>query len=166
MISLCRSRLTLVGCLMLYLPCLAQAQADSQPSRTTVWLGGGYGLGWSTGFPRDENAWSLNVSGQRGSLLLSTRVAAVTESAGETNWDIGVLGGLASSPAYPVHGGVALGLGYAETQPSERRVGVPAELQLFWRFSRVAGVGAYVFGDLGADSFYGATLGFQVGRLR
>jgi hypothetical protein len=158
--------ITLVG-LLLSSPAVAAAQveASAAPPRTTVWIGGGYGRGWAQGL-RTEEAFSLNVSGQRGSVMLSTRVAAVSESVDETNWDIGLLGGIASSPRYPVHGGAAIGLGYAESEPGEGAVTVPAEVQFFWRFSRFAGGGLYAFASLNTNTFAGATLALQMGRLR
>jgi hypothetical protein len=158
--------ITLVG-LLLSSPGVAAAQVEATAvsPRTTVWLGGGYGRGWGQGL-RSEEAFSLNVSGQRGSVMLSTRVAAVSESLDDTNWDIGLLGGVASSPRYPVHGGAAIGLGYAESAPGEGFVTVPAEVQLFWRFSHFAGVGLYAFASFNTNTFAGVTLALQAGRLR
>jgi hypothetical protein len=155
--------ITLAG-LLLSLPAVAVSQVEATP-RTTVWIGGGYGRGWAQSL-RTEEAFSLNVSGQRGSVMLSTRVAGVSQSLDQTNWDIGLLGGIASSPRYPVHGGAAIGLGYAESAPGEGAVTVPAEVQIFWRFSGFAGVGLYAFASLNSDTFAGATLALQAGRLR
>jgi hypothetical protein len=98
--------------------------------------------------------------------MLSTRVAEVSQSLDQTNWDIGLLGGIASPPRHPVHGGAAIGLGYAESAPGEGTVTVPAEVQLFWRFSGFVGVGLYAFASLNSDTFAGATLALQAGRLR
>jgi hypothetical protein len=146
---------------------LAQAAAVRAPSPTTVWVGGGYGRGVvGEGFPHEDQAWSLNVSRQRGTLLLSGRVAAVSDDTGEASWDAGVLGGVASSPAYPVHGGVAVGLAYGESGSGKGMVAVPAEVQLAWRFSRHAGIGVYAFASLSEATFAGVNLALQLGRLR
>ncbi len=157
-----------IGSLLVCLTTSAVAQDQPVPAakRTTIWLGAGYGRGYAENYLDDQQALSVNLSAQRGSLLLSTRVAAVSHDLFDTAWDIGVLGGLASEASKPVHGGLALGLGYAEVERGGRSLAIPAELQLFWRFSRYAGIGAYVFGSFGEEQFAGATLGLQVGRLR
>jgi hypothetical protein len=156
-----------IASLLLSSPAVVAAQVEppTVPPPTTLWFGGGYGRGWGQGLSTEE-AFTLSVSGQRGSVMLSTRVAAVSESLDETNWDIGLLGGVASSPKYPVHGGAAIGLGYAESEPGEGAVTVPAEVQLFWRFSRLAGVGLYAFSSFNTNTFAGVTFALQVGRLR
>jgi hypothetical protein len=130
-------------------------------------MGGGYGRGRAGSFEGVEEAFTVNVSAQRGHLLLSSRVAAVSSSIFATSWDLGVLAGLASSPERPIHVGAGLGLGYAKPAAAEGVFTVPAELQVFWRATRFVGVGLYGFATLnGTDSFRGATLAFQVGRLR
>lgn len=110
---------------------------------------------------------SLNVSGQRRWVLFSVRVAAVSSSVFDTSWDLGLLGGAATIPGRPFHAGIAAGLGYAEAAPGMDGLTVPAEVQLFWRFTSFLGAGLYGFGSINSrDSFGGATLALQIGRLR
>jgi hypothetical protein len=145
-----------------------QAQAPTtKASRFTLWMGGGYGRAAAGQFESAEEAFTFNVSAQRGHLLLSSRIAAVSSSIFDTTWDLGLLAGLASSPAGPIHVGAGLGLGYAEPTPGRGVFTVPGELQVFWRVTRFLGLGLYGFATLnGTDSFGGATLAFQLGRLR
>lgn len=145
-----------------------QAQAPTPTSsRFTIWVGGGYGRGVADQFDGVEEAFTVNVSAQRGHLLLSSRVAAVSSSIFDTSWDLGLLAGLASSPSGPIHIGAGLGLGYAEPTASRGVFTVPLELQVFWRATRFGGIGLYGFATFnGTDSFRGATLAFQIGRLR
>jgi hypothetical protein len=145
----------------------AQAPAIKAAPRFTLWLGGGYGRGAAGQFEGAEEAFTVNVSAQRGHLLVSSRVAAVSSSIFDTSWDLGLLAGLASSPGRPIHLGAGLGVGYAEPTASRGVFTVPVELQAFWRATRFVGVGLYGFATLnGTDSFGGAALAFQVGRLR
>jgi hypothetical protein len=144
----------------------AQAPAP-KASQLTFWMGGGYGRAAAGQFDSAEEAFTLNVSAQRGRFLLSSRIAAVSSSIFDTTWDLGLLAGLATSPAGPIHVGAGLGLGYAEPTPSRGVFTVPAELQVFWRATRFLGLGLYGFATFnGTDSFGGATLAFQLGRLR
>jgi hypothetical protein len=145
----------------------AQAPATRAAPRVTLWMGGGYGRGAAEQFAGAEEAFVVNLSAQRGHLLLSSRVAAVSSSIFDTSWDLGLLAGLASAGRHPIHVGAGLGLGYAEPMPGKGVVTVPAELQVFWRPTAVVGVGLYGFATLNStDSFGGAALAFQVGRLR
>jgi hypothetical protein len=161
-------RCALIVALLVAAVSTTQAQAPTtKPSRFTLWIGGGYGLGAAGQYESLEEAFTLNVSAQKGRLLLSTRIAAVTSSIYDASSDWGLLAGIASSPGGPFHAGTALGLGYAEATSSEGVFTVPWELQLFWRPTGFVGVGLYGFASLnGTDSFGGATLAFQLGRLR
>ena len=161
-------RVLIVWCLLLAAISTAHAQAPATTgSPFTVWLGGGYGRAGAAEFEFTEEAFTFNVSAQRGHLLLSTRVAAVSSSIFDTSWDWGLLAGLASSPGRPIHLGAGLGLGYAEPTNRDGLFTVPAELQVFWRATRYLGLGLYGFATLnGSNSFGGATLAFQLGRLR
>ena len=161
-------RCALIVALLVAAVSTTHAQAPTtKASRFTLWIGGGYGLGAAGQYESLEEAFTLNVSAQQGHLLLSTRIAAVTSSIYDASWDWGLLAGLASSPAGPFHVGAALGLGYAEATPSEGVFTVPWELQVFWRPTGFVGVGLYGFATLnGTESFGGATLAFQLGRLR
>jgi hypothetical protein len=145
----------------------AQAPGTRVAPRFTLWMGGGYGRGIAGQFDGVEETFSVNVSAQRGHLLLSSRVAAVSSSIFDTSWDLGLLAGVASLPGRPIHLGAGLGLGYAEPTANKGVFTVPAELQVFWRATAFAGVGLYGFATMnGRDSFGGVTLAFQVGRLR
>jgi hypothetical protein len=161
-------RALIVVILLLAAASTTHAQAPTtKASRFTLWIGGGYGRGVAGQFEGAEEAFTVNVSAQQGHLLLSSRIAAVSSSIFDTSWDLGLLAGLASSPTGPIHMGAGLGLGYAEPTASRGVFTVPVELQLFWRATRFVGVGLYGFATLnGTDSFGGAALAFQLGRLR
>ena len=147
-----------------------RAQHPGAPARGTFWLGGGYGRGRASQYPGVEEAFTLNASGQRGPFLVSLRAAAVSSSIFDWSSDVGLLVGLASAPVHPFHIGAGVGLGSARATLGEEGrswLTVPLELQFAWRFSRYAGVGLYGFASLnGTDTFGGATLGGQLGRLR
>jgi hypothetical protein len=133
----------------------------------TFWFTAGYGRGWAEGFSTAEEAFSLSASVQWRRLLVSGRAAAVSSSVFDNAVDLGLLGGVATPPGRPWHAGLAAGLGAVEAPDGSRGVGVPVEAQLFWRFSKIVGLGLYAFGDLnGEAAFGGATLALQVGRLR
>jgi hypothetical protein len=145
----------------------AQAPAAMPAPRFTLWMGAGYGRGIAEQFEGAEEAFTVNVSAQKGHLLLSGRVAAVSSSIFDTSWDLGLLAGVASSPRHPIHVGAGLGLGYAEPTTGKGVFTVPAELQVFWRAAAFVGVGLYGFATINnTDSFGGATLALQLGRLR
>ena len=146
----------------------AQAPAATTPApRLTLWMGAGYGRGIAGQFTGAEEALTVNVSAQRGHLLLSGRVAAVSSSIYDTSADLGLLAGVASSPRQPIHVGAGLGLGYAEPTAGKGVLTFPAELQVFWRPLAFAGLGLYGFATINnTDSFAGVTLALQVGRLR
>lgn len=80
-------RWIIIAGVLLSSPALADAQVEATAvsPRTTLWFGGGYGRGSGRHLSTEE-AFSLNISGQRGSVMLSTRVAAVSESLDET-WE-------------------------------------------------------------------------------
>jgi hypothetical protein len=163
-----RGRCALIVGLLFAAVSTTHAQAPTtKASRFTLWMGGGYGRGTGSQFESAEEAFTVNLSAQRGHLLLSSRVAAVSSSIFDTSWDVGLLAGLASSATGPIHVGAGLGIGYAEPTPSNGVFTVPGELQVFWRATGFLGVGLYGFATLnGTDSFGGATLAFQLGRLR
>ena len=157
-----------IGSLLVCLTTSAVAQDQPIPAakRTTIWLGAGYGRGYAENYLDDQQALSVNLSAQRGSLLLSTRVAAVSHDLFDTAWDIGSarrtgVGSVEAGARWP-----GAGPRLCASGAGRGSLAIPAELQLFWRFSRHAGIGAYVFGSFGEEQFAGATLGLQVGRLR
>ena len=157
-------RLWLWGATLL-LTASAAAQAPT-PEPVTFWFNAGYGQGWAEEISGSENAFSLSGSLQWRWMLLSGRVAVVSSSVFDNALDAGLLAGFATPPARPWHAGVAAGLGVTEAPDGDRGLGVPLEGQLFWRFSKIVGVGLYGFGHLHSSaSFGGETLALQLGSL-
>jgi hypothetical protein len=154
--------------LLTFAPIAAGAQGDPPTSRLTFWASAGYGYGAAGQYAGMEEAASVNLSAQRGRMLLSLRAAGVTSSIFDWSSDIGLLAGLATSPASRFHAGAALGVGGAHTTgPDGIRFTIPAEVQLAWRFAPYVGLALYGFAALnGDDSFGGVTIAVQAGRLR
>jgi hypothetical protein len=93
----------------------AQAPATRAAPRITLWMGGGYGRGAAEQFAGAEESFVVNLSAQRGHLLLSSRVAAVSSSIYDTTWDLGLLSGLAFSGGAPDSRGRRAGPGLCRT---------------------------------------------------
>ena len=67
-----------------------------------------------------------------------------------------------------VSGSISKGL-FAEEEPEEigPTIGLPLEAQLFWRSFRFIGIGLYGYANINPEeSFAGATLNIQIGKLR
>ena len=144
--------------LLSFAPIAAGAQGDPPTSRLTFWASAGYGYGAAGQYAGMEEAASVNLSAQRGRMLLSLRAAGVTSSIFDWSSDIGLLAGLATSPASRFHAGAG---------PDGIRFTIPAEVQLAWRFAPYVGLALYGFASLnGDDSFGGVTIAVQAGRLR
>jgi hypothetical protein len=159
-------------------PILAQSPA---PVSNTYWLTGGIGRASFEGITE----FGVHFSGAyqfRGHVIAARTVIGVDPLglafAGTddviTVEDFGVLFGHGSRPG-PLHVSGAAGLGVAgitrktAAGGDERttRFGVPLEAQLFWRPTSFLGVGVYGYGNLNSDqSFWGASLSVEVGRLR
>jgi hypothetical protein len=159
--------------LLMFLMCTvpSRAQTTMGPSRDTFWMGVGLGVG------SEDFAGTLNGSYQFGANLLSLRVAATAGLFDDGFGDYALLYGRATPPAGKrYHAGAALGLalvqgceggGLGGCQNVSDVLGVPLELQLFWRPGSLVGLGLYGFANFNSQrSFGGLTLGLQLGRLR
>jgi hypothetical protein len=145
------------------------AQESPATRFDTFWLGPGLGAG------TNDFAAHFNFSYQTGANLLSLRAATTAGIFSDGFGDVALLYGRATRPDR-YHASVAVGvavadgckgggLGGCRDRPSV--FGFPIETQLFWRPSRVFGVGLYGFANLNqSQSFAGMTLGLQLGRLR
>jgi hypothetical protein len=158
--------------LLMFLICTVPSRAQTMgPSRDTFWMGVGLGVG------SEDIAGNLNGSYQFGGNLLSFRVSATAGIFDDGFGDYALLYGRATSPAAKrYHASAALGLalvqgceggGLGGCQNVSDVVGVPLELQLFWRPGSLVGLGLYGFANFNSQrSFGGLTLGLQLGRLR
>jgi hypothetical protein len=148
-----------------------RAQTEPPPEHDTFWIGAGLG-GGSEGF-----AGSLNGSYQFGVNLISMRMTATAGIFEDEFYDLAILYGRATPPAGARHHlSAAVGLGlvdgcrdasvFSNCRAVSTVVGLPLELQAFWRPGKVVGLGLYGFANFNrAQSFVGVTLGLQVGRL-
>ncbi len=105
------SILVLTVCPLLPTVLRAHAQGqDASPRQITFWLSGGYGLGTAKQFESAEEAFTLSGSVQWKSMLLSARVAIVSEALSRSGTvdDYGVLVGLATIPNKPFHVSAAI----------------------------------------------------------
>lgn len=151
----------------------ATVQASSPMSRRdTYWLGAGLGLG------SEDFGAQLNASYQSGANLLSLRIASTAGLFEDEITDYGLLYGRATRAAgerYQL--GAALGVAvvdgcrgggvFSGCQDVSAVIGLPLELQAFWRPGKTVGLGLYGFANLNRSrSFAGLTLSLQVGRLR
>lgn len=150
----------------------AQEQAPVT-RRDTYWLGAGLGVG------SEDFGGNLNASYQFGANLISFRVASSAGLFHDESTDFALLYGRATRGAEDRHllsaalgvamvdgceGGGVLSGGCRDVSTV---VGLPLELQAFWRPGKVVGLGLYGFANLnGTRSFAGVTVSLQVGRLR
>jgi len=149
----------------------ASGQTDPGPGRDSFWLGAGLGVG------SEDFAGSLNASYQFGASLVSIRTAATAGLFDDGFGDYALLYGRATRPAgerYQVSAAAGLGLvdgcrggGLGGCRDVSTAVGLPIEVQAFWRPGSLIGLGLYGFANFNRiQSFAGLTLGLQVGRLR
>jgi hypothetical protein len=136
----------------------------------TYWIGGGLGAG------SEDFAGHFHISYQTGANLFSLRTAATAGLFSHGFSDVALLYGRATRAPERYQAGIALGLAIADgcegsglgrcrDRPSV--IGFPLETQVFWRPSKVFGIGLYGFADINhLQSFAGVTLGIQLGRLR
>ncbi|HEY3011183.1 MAG TPA: hypothetical protein VGJ36_00455 [Gemmatimonadales bacterium] len=164
---------TLVAVLTLAVcgPAPAQAPPPTRGSNT-YWMGLGVGAG------SEDFAAQLNASYQFGANIVSLRAAATAGLFDDGFNDVALLYGRGTrSPASRFHAGAALGISVADgcrgggvfssCRDMPAVLGLPIELQAFWRPSRFFGLGLYGFGNLNhSQSFAGLTLALQLGRLR
>lgn len=159
-------------------PAAAQRAA---PQSHTYWLTGGVGRAEFGAFT--EIGAHLSAAYQFGGHVAAVRSAASLDilgalvgNAGDVIavQDVGVLLGHGTRPG-SFHASGAAGLGVVQVtrtttsggESSTSHFGVPFELQLFWRPTRVVGVGLYTYGNLNrAQSFWGWSVSIEVGRLR
>ena len=148
------------------------AQEHTVPRRDTFWMGVGLGVG-------SEGAGGhLNGSYQFGANLISLRLAATAGLLDDGVNDYALLYGRANRGAADRHL-LAAAIGVALVDGCERSgglsscryaptvIGLPLELQAFWRPGKLVGLGLYGFANLNETlSFAGLTLGLQIGRLR
>lgn len=148
-------------------PLLAQ---EASSEFDTFWIGAGVGAG------SNDFAGHFNISYQTGANLFSFRTAGTAGIFSAGFGDVALLYGRATRAPKRYQASVALGLAVADgctgsglggcrNLPSV--FGFPLETQVFWRPSKVFGLGLYGFADINhSQSFAGVTLGIQLGRLR
>lgn len=114
-----------------------------------------------------------------GSNLLTLRGAVTGEIFGDDFWDIGLLYGWATTEQ-DYHASISTGMGimggsrstgrlFSDTPREEisHQFGIPIEGQLFWRPSRIIGLGLSGFANINAErSFAGLAASLQVGKLK
>ena len=147
-------------------------QTAAAPTRDSFWLAAGGGVG------SEDIAASVNGSYQFGANLVSLRATATAGLFDDGFYDYAVLYGRATRPAGKrFHTSGSLGVALVEGCRSNgflggchdisTVVGLPLELQAFWRPGSLVGLGLYGFANFNAvRSFAGLTLGLQLGRLR
>lgn len=134
------------------------------------------GLGPST--VDDGSGFNMNATYQFNRNILSLRLTFSGALFGKTIGDYGILYNyaLTSSKVLSsfgvgvslVSGSISKGL-FPEEEPEEigPTVGLPLEAQLFWRPFRFIGIGLYGYANINPEeSFAGATLSVQLGKLR
>lgn len=179
-------------CFLLFLavPVNTYAQVEDR-----IWIGTGLGIGamFEEEVSDDRTgaiAGPLYASYQTGVHVFSLRTAAVTELFGDTAGDLGVLYGRATTgPNGHASFGIGLAAVFVDYTPDDldlcglfgdpddcsedgrnesvRAVGVPLEVQLFWRPLAFVGLGVYGFANLNPEApFAGVAFGLQLGDLR
>ena len=134
------------------------------------------GLGGSTVGEDGSAALNLNATYQFGRNVLSLRALKNAALFKKEIEEYGLLYGLAlTSPPFLASfgGGVAVVSGtidHSPFSPDEKidpTIGLPLEVQLFWRPFRLTGVGLYGFANVNSEeSYVGGTIGLQFGKLR
>jgi hypothetical protein len=154
-------------------PSPALSQATASHYRDTFWIGAGLGAG------SEDFAGSFNISYQTGANLFSFRLAATAGPLFDDGFsDVALLYGRATRmPGGRYQASAAVGLGVADgcrgggvfagCRETASAIGLPIEVQAFWRPARFIGFGFYGFANLNhVQSFAGLTLGLQLGHLR
>ena len=115
---------------------------------------------------------------QTGRHVFSIRYGVSGEILGDTYSDIGLLYGWSTKPALftaSIGTGIAYstivydesGLFGSQSDITKNAIGVPLEIQLYWRFTRFVGLGLYTFANFNSEkSFAGVTICVQAGKLR
>lgn len=160
--------------LMILVPTTGEAMVQDQSAinrRDTYWLGAGLGVG------SEDFSGQLNASYQFSANLISFRMAGTAGLFDDGFSDYALLYGRATRGARDRHHlSAALGLalvggcsggGLGGCQEIRSVLGLPLELQAFWRPGKVVGLGLYGFANLNhSRSFAGLTVSLQLGRLR
>jgi len=143
----------------------------SAPQRDSFWFAAGLGAG------SEDFAGSLNASYQFGGNVVSLRAAGTSGLFDDGFNDYAVLYGRGTQPSgkrYKVSAAAGVGLvggcridGWLSgCRDVSTVVGLPLEVQAFWRPGNLIGLGLYGFANFNrARSFAGLTLGLQIGRL-
>ncbi len=149
----------------------AWGQVEAGRGRDSFWLAAGGGVG------SEDVAGNLNASYQFGANVISLRAAGTAGLFDDGFGDYAVLYGRATRPVGKRHH-LSAAVGVGRVSGCERegglsncrfstKVGLPLELQAFWRPGSLIGLGLYGFANFNAArSFAGLTLGLQLGRLR
>ena len=120
---------------------------------TTLGAGGG---ALALSYQRAHIVWSLRAS-------VSADGGPCTDCLPDAG-DFGAMVSYATAAGHPLHASAGAGIGYAY-YPNQSGVGIPVELQVAWRPTRVVGLGLYGWGNsLGPHGGLGIALHF--GRLR
>ena len=170
-----RTAVAAMACLLaasLLAPSTTWGQVATWPERDSFWLALGGGVG------SEDIAASMNGSYQFGANLISLRATATAGLFDDGFNDYAVLYGRATRPVGKrFHASGSLGVGLVDgcrtngflggCRDISTVVGLPLELQAFWRPGSLVGLGLYGFANFNAaQSFAGLTLGLQLGRLR
>lgn len=168
--------LGLVFAFMIFLFDVNYAQSNnSSVQKKYYWVNLGAGSG---SISKNAFALSANATYQFGNNLLTLRAAGTGELFGKSIGDYGLLYGLPLKQEQ-VFISIGVGLAFVEGSishglfsliPPEKigpTIGIPLEVQLFWRPTRFLGMGLYGFANLNPEEPYvGVTLSFQLGKLR
>ena len=164
-----------VSTLLIILNQISYAQPGiNRANEKYFWFNFGMGKG-SVG----THAFALeaNASYQFGKNLITLRSAGTAELFGKSIGDYGLLYGiiLKQQPTFVSFGvglafvGGSISQGLFSTKEPEKigpTIGLPLEVQLFFRPARFLGIGLYGFANLNPEeSFVGATISLQLGKL-
>jgi len=157
-------RLIVVPLLIVGLPARVSAQANPQPTRSTVW--GFVALGIGGAYDSTFYAAGVGAAWQRHKLVLMGRIASVGPEKENRMEDLGLLAGIGTQRGR-FHYLAAAGLGVARNRQDSTALSLPIEAQATWRFSGFAGIGLRGFLSLNkVATFGGLTVMAEVGRLR
>jgi len=157
-----------------------QAQDDENVKKAAYWFN--VGLGLSTA---GSTALSANGSLRINKTIFSVRTTQVSEAKDQVGggefFDVGILIGTTASVTSNKLIALAVGLarvtGYryvgepgrnrsVEKEPLNNSIGIPLEIQMFYRPNHIFGIGFYIFGNFNSEqSFGGITLSIQFGQF-
>ncbi len=156
-----------------------QAQDDENVKKAAYWFN--VGLGLSTA---GSTALSANGSFRINKTIFSVRTTQVSEAKDQVGggefFDTGFLIGAAtvtSNKLISMAVGLARVSGYryigepgrnrsVEKETLNNSIGIPMEVQMFYRPNHIFGIGLYIFGNFNSEqSFGGITLSIQFGQF-